>query len=130
MLVEGSAKTTTSACGRPRNKSASRADLLDRLVNYAGEVAIYRARLEQQLAAFRATAQEMERTNIRLRDQLRRLDAETEAQIIARYQRESEAGSKPSTRWSSTASATCSSCRAASPSPPPTCRACTSRWTT
>jgi len=65
-----------------------RADLLDRLVNYAGEVAIYRARLEQQLGAFRAAMNEMEQTNARLRDQLRRLDIETEAQIIARYQRE------------------------------------------
>ena len=78
----------------PQEQVRIRADLLDRLVNYAGEVAIYRARLEQQLAAFRSTAQEMERTNIRLRDQLRRLDAETEAQIIARYQRESEAGNE------------------------------------
>jgi chemosensory pili system protein ChpA (sensor histidine kinase/response regulator) len=33
---------------------------------------------------------EMEQTNTRLRDQLRRLDSETEAQIIARYQREGE----------------------------------------
>ncbi len=72
----------------PQEQVRIRADLLDRLVNYAGEVAIYRARLEQQLAAFRATAQEMEQTNTRLRDQLRRLDAETEAQIIARFQRE------------------------------------------
>ena len=32
----------------------------------------------------------MEQTNTRLRDQLRRLDIETEAQIIARYQREGE----------------------------------------
>ena len=78
----------------PQEQVRIRADLLDKLVNYAGEVAIYRARLEQQLAAFRSTAQEMERTNIRLRDQLRRLDAETEAQIIARYQRESEAGNE------------------------------------
>ena len=67
-----------------------RADLLDRLVNYAGEVAIYRSRLEQQLGAFRAATAEMEQTNIRLRDQLRRLEIETEAQIIARYQREGE----------------------------------------
>jgi chemosensory pili system protein ChpA (sensor histidine kinase/response regulator) len=67
-----------------------RADLLDRLVNYAGEVAIYRARLEQQLGAFRGAMTEMEQTNTRLRDQLRRLDIETEAQIIARYQREHE----------------------------------------
>jgi chemosensory pili system protein ChpA (sensor histidine kinase/response regulator) len=78
----------------PQEQVRIRADLLDRLVNYAGEVATYRARLEQQLATFRSTAQEMERTNIRLRDQLRRLDAETEAQIIARYQRESEAGNE------------------------------------
>ncbi|MCL6620043.1 MAG: response regulator, partial [Thermomonas hydrothermalis] len=76
----------------PQEQVRIRADLLDKLVNYAGEVAIYRARLEQQLAAFRAASQEMERTNTRLRDQLRRLDAETEAQIIARFQRESDSG--------------------------------------
>jgi chemosensory pili system protein ChpA (sensor histidine kinase/response regulator) len=67
-----------------------RAELLDRLVNYAGEVAIYRSRLEQQLGAFRGATAEMGQTNIRLRDQLRRLEIETEAQIIARYQREGE----------------------------------------
>ncbi|MDH5833106.1 Hpt domain-containing protein [Luteimonas sp. M1R5S59] len=76
----------------PQEQVRIRADLLDRLVNYAGEVAIYRARLEQQLGAFRAAMNEMEQTNARLRDQLRRLDIETEAQIIARYQREGDAG--------------------------------------
>ncbi|WP_242165645.1 response regulator [Lysobacter sp. M15] len=74
----------------PQEQVRIRADLLDRLVNYAGEVAIYRARLEQQLGAFRAAMFEMEQTNARLRDQLRRLDAETEAQIIARFQREQD----------------------------------------
>ncbi|WP_246191940.1 Hpt domain-containing protein [Pseudoxanthomonas sangjuensis] len=69
-----------------------RADLLDRLVNYAGEVAIYRARLEQQLGAFRGAMAELDRTNTRLHDQLRRLDLETEAQIVARYQREQDRG--------------------------------------
>ena len=67
-----------------------RADLLDRLVNHAGEVAIYRSRLEQQLGAFRGAMAELDRTNARLRDQLRRLDLETEAQIVARYRREQE----------------------------------------
>ncbi|MCI4567810.1 Hpt domain-containing protein [Lysobacter sp. CFH 32150] len=76
----------------PQEQVRIRADLLDRLVNYAGEVAIYRARLEQQLGAFRGAMVEMEQTNARLRDQLRRLDSETEAQIIARYQREHEVG--------------------------------------
>jgi chemosensory pili system protein ChpA (sensor histidine kinase/response regulator) len=78
----------------PQEQVRIRADLLDRLVNYAGEVAIYRARLEQQLAAFRSTAGEMEQTNLRLRDQLRRLDSETEAQIIARFQRENDTGNE------------------------------------
>ncbi|HEY5972615.1 MAG TPA: Hpt domain-containing protein, partial [Pseudoxanthomonas sp.] len=67
-----------------------RADLLDRLVNNAGEVAIYRSRLEQQLGAFRGAMAELDRTNTRLHDQLRRLDLETEAQIVARYQREQD----------------------------------------
>lgn len=74
----------------PQEQVRIRADLLDRLVNYAGEVAIYRARLEQQLGAFRGAIAEMAATNIRMRDQLRRLEIETEAQIIARYQREHE----------------------------------------
>ncbi|ASR43668.1 hypothetical protein BEN78_10090 [Xanthomonas citri pv. mangiferaeindicae] len=69
-----------------------RAGLLDRLVTYAGEVAIYRARLEQQLGTFRGAMLELAQTNDRLRDQLRRLDIETEAQIVARYRREGDSG--------------------------------------
>ncbi|MEN5189250.1 Hpt domain-containing protein [Luteimonas sp. TWI596] len=69
-----------------------RAGLLDRLVTYAGEVAIYRARLEQQLGTFRGAMLELGQTNDRLRDQLRRLDIETEAQIVARYRREGDSG--------------------------------------
>ncbi len=76
----------------PQEQVRIRADLLDRLVNYAGEVAIYRARLEQQLGAFRGAIAEMAQTNTRMRDQLRRLEIETEAQIVARYQREADSG--------------------------------------
>ncbi|KFN51469.1 hypothetical protein N790_14770 [Arenimonas malthae CC-JY-1] len=74
----------------PQEQVRIRADLLDRLVNYAGEVAIYRARLEQQLGAFRSNLGELGQTTTRLREQLRKLDIETEAQIIARYQREGD----------------------------------------
>ncbi len=80
----------TSGMRAPQEQVRIRADLLDRLVNYAGEVAIYRARLEQQLGAFRANLAELNQTTDRLREQLRRLDIETEAQIVARYQREDE----------------------------------------
>lgn len=76
----------------PQEQVRIRADLLDRLVNYAGEVAIYRARLEQQLGAFRANLGELGATTTRLREQLRKLDIETEAQIVARYQREGDTG--------------------------------------
>ncbi|MFC5740227.1 Hpt domain-containing protein [Dyella tabacisoli] len=65
-----------------------RADLLDTLVNHAGEVAIYRSRLEQQVAGYRFNLVELEQTVARLRSQLRMLEIETEAQIIARFQRE------------------------------------------
>ncbi|KZC16763.1 MULTISPECIES: Hpt domain-containing protein [unclassified Rhodanobacter] len=65
-----------------------RADLLDNLVNHAGEVAIYRSRLEQQVAGYRFNLVELEQTVSRLRSQLRMLEIETEAQIIARFQRE------------------------------------------
>ncbi|KAA8995671.1 response regulator [Stenotrophomonas cyclobalanopsidis] len=87
--VEGAPEEDPLA--RPQQEQVRvRADLLDRLVNHAGEVAIYRSRLEQQLGAFRGAMGELERTNARLRDQLRRLDLETEAQIVARYQREQD----------------------------------------
>jgi len=72
----------------PQEQVRIRADLLDRLVNYAGEVAIYRARLEQQLGAFRSNLVELDQTTSRLREQLRKLEMETEAQIMARFQRE------------------------------------------
>ncbi len=74
----------------PQEMIRVRADLLDALVNYAGEVSIYRARLEQQVSNYRYNLTEFEQTVDRLRDQLRKLEIETEAQIIARYQRESE----------------------------------------
>ncbi len=67
-----------------------RSDMLDNLVNYAGEVSIYRSRLEQQMSTFRFNLQELDQTVLRLREQLRKLEIETEAQIIARYQREAE----------------------------------------
>lgn len=65
-----------------------RADLLDNLVNYAGEVSIYRGRLEQEVGSFRFNLSELDQTVTRLREQLRKLEIETEAQILSRLQRE------------------------------------------
>ncbi|MEP7043286.1 MAG: Hpt domain-containing protein [Dokdonella sp.] len=72
----------------PQEMIRVRSDLLDNLVNAAGEVSIYRSRLEQQISTFRFNLVEFDQTVTRLREQLRKLEIETEAQIIARYQRE------------------------------------------
>jgi chemosensory pili system protein ChpA (sensor histidine kinase/response regulator) len=60
------------------------ADLLENLVNLAGETSISRSRVEQQMIDIERTAEEMESTIVRLQDQLRRLEAETDAQIQSR----------------------------------------------
>jgi chemosensory pili system protein ChpA (sensor histidine kinase/response regulator) len=67
------------------------AELLDTLLNTAGEVSIARARLEQQLGAMDFNLAELSRTVTRLKEQLRKLEIETEAQIINRH--EDEVGS-------------------------------------
>lgn len=66
------------------------ADLLESLVNLAGETSIFRGRVEQQVSDFGFTLSEMEATIDRVRDQLRRLDTETQAQILSRHQAETE----------------------------------------
>ncbi|SFR63135.1 chemosensory pili system protein ChpA (sensor histidine kinase/response regulator) [Marinobacter daqiaonensis] len=64
------------------------APLLDDLVNLAGETSITRSRLEQQNSDFSHTLDEMAATIDRLREQLRRMDIETEAQILFRAEQE------------------------------------------
>ncbi len=81
----------------PQEMIRVRSELLDSLVNYAGEVSIYRSRLEQQISTFRFNLIEFEQTVARLREQLRKLEIETEAQIIARYQREHHEGGTDAT---------------------------------
>ncbi|SFK50966.1 Hpt domain-containing protein [Azotobacter beijerinckii] len=66
------------------------AELLESLVNLAGETSIFRGRVEQQVSDIGFTLAEMESTIERVRDQLRRLDTETQAQILSRYQAEAE----------------------------------------
>lgn len=66
------------------------ADLLDELLNNAGEVSIFRARVEQQMTSMEFHLAELGRTVTRLREQLRKLDMETEAQILFKHQQDSE----------------------------------------
>jgi len=69
----------------PQEVIRVKSDLLDNLVNNAGEVNIYHSRLEQQISSFGFNLSELEQTVERLRRQLRQMDIETEAQILYRY---------------------------------------------
>ncbi|MBT8048041.1 MAG: response regulator [Xanthomonadales bacterium] len=65
------------------------ADLMDKLVNYSSEISIYRSRLEQQLGHVRYNLKEVDVTVQRLKEQLRKMDMESEAQMMSRYQKAS-----------------------------------------
>jgi chemosensory pili system protein ChpA (sensor histidine kinase/response regulator) len=65
-------------------------DALDNMVNHAGEINIFRARMEKQISDYRFNLAELDQTINRLRDQLRKLEIETEAQILYRYEQESD----------------------------------------
>jgi chemosensory pili system protein ChpA (sensor histidine kinase/response regulator) len=58
-----------------------RADVIDRLVNEAGEVAITRARIDGELRALKANLLELTTSVIRLRTQVREIEIQGESQI-------------------------------------------------
>jgi chemosensory pili system protein ChpA (sensor histidine kinase/response regulator) len=62
------------------------AELLEDLLNAAGEISIYHSRLSQQVSSVNFHIDELEQTISRLREQLRKLEIETEAQIMHGHQ--------------------------------------------
>ncbi|WP_066016066.1 Hpt domain-containing protein [Endozoicomonas atrinae] len=84
-------QTTTDAEDTTLQSSSSEmvripSELLETLINLAGETSISRSRIEQQTADATRTLEEMNRTILRVREQLRRLDIETQSQIISQHQ--------------------------------------------
>ncbi|USX27814.1 Hpt domain-containing protein [Oxalobacteraceae bacterium OTU3CINTB1] len=67
-----------------------RADILDRLVNQAGEVSISRSRLENEVATLRASLLDFSENLARLRRQLREVEMQAESQIASRMSVSSE----------------------------------------
>ncbi|MDA3868843.1 MAG: Hpt domain-containing protein [Gammaproteobacteria bacterium] len=67
-----------------------RADLLNNLVNYAGEVNIHHARMGKQITDVGYNLKELNQTVIRLKEQLRKLEIETEIQIRSSYEKEAD----------------------------------------
>lgn len=77
-----------AAPGRGSNRRAQflrlRADVLDRLINEAGEVSIARSRMEQEMQAFKHFSLDLTESVFRLRSYLRELEIETESQMQSR----------------------------------------------
>ena len=67
-----------------------RADLLNELVNSAGEVSIHHARMGKQMSDIGFNLNELESTVVRLKQQLRNLEIETEIQIRSSFEKESD----------------------------------------
>ena len=63
-----------------------RAALLDRLVNQAGEISISRSRLESEFESLRGSAGDLADNLDRLRQQVREIEIQAEAQMTARVQ--------------------------------------------
>ncbi len=84
-----------SRAALPDRRETARVDsvLLDLLLNNAGELSIFQSRLSQQVSLIQFNLEELGATVIRLREQLRKLEMETEAQI--RFRHQDEAGVRP-----------------------------------
>lgn len=72
----------------PREFARIESGLLEQLLNGAGEISITNSRLAQHLSQIEFNLAELDQTVQRLRDQLRNLEMETEAQILFRHQGE------------------------------------------
>jgi chemosensory pili system protein ChpA (sensor histidine kinase/response regulator) len=68
-----------------------RAELVDRLVNEAGEMSIARSRIEGEMRTLRQSLLELTENVIRLRNQLREIEIQAESQMQSRLQAAQEA---------------------------------------
>jgi len=92
-IVPAASPTVVAPAGLVERRGGERAEtarvdaaLLDSLLNGAGEINIFQSRLSQQMRSIEFHLGELGATVSRLRDQLRKLEAETEAQILHRHQ--------------------------------------------
>lgn len=90
--VEPAVAEPTPPAPRAERVETARVDaaLLDELLNEAGEISIFQSRLNQQVHSIEFHLGELGQTVTRLREQLRSLEAETEAQILHRHHGDSD----------------------------------------
>ena len=86
-VVAQEGRAAASRGGESRQEFARiDAELLEELLNAAGEISIYHSRLSQQISTVEFHVDELEQTVVRLKEQLRKLEIETEAQIMHGHQ--------------------------------------------
>jgi len=78
----------------PRETVKVAAPILDSLISLADEASVNRSRVEQQVQQHHFQLEEIEATVARLKDQVRRLGLETEAQILFRHEQLTQEGSE------------------------------------
>ncbi|MCC5867964.1 MAG: response regulator [Gammaproteobacteria bacterium] len=90
------AAAVPSAAPRMRAQATERqefaridAELLDDMLNSAGEISIFHSRLNRQVGSIEFHLGELSQTATRMREQLRALEAETERQILHRHHEDS-----------------------------------------
>ncbi len=83
-LAAPATRSAVSASAAPAPLVRVRADILDRLVNQAGEVSISRSKLETEVGTLRLSLSELNENVARLRDQLREIEMQAESQITSR----------------------------------------------
>jgi chemosensory pili system protein ChpA (sensor histidine kinase/response regulator) len=90
-----------SPAAAPGHRETARVPVeqLDAMLDQAGEIAIARGRLDEQQAALKAQLAETTQTIGRIRDQLRQLDIETDAQISARSSQRASHGAAAEDRY-------------------------------
>jgi chemosensory pili system protein ChpA (sensor histidine kinase/response regulator) len=88
--VFGAAAPTSPDMTPPERREVARVDaeVLEHLLNSAGEISIFHSRLSQQISQIQFNLEELGQTVVRLRDQLRNLELATEAQILYLHQSE------------------------------------------
>ncbi|WP_239003102.1 Hpt domain-containing protein [Dechloromonas sp. TW-R-39-2] len=89
------ADTEIEAAGAQYGSLRMRADLVDRLVNEAGELAIARTRIEGEMRNLKGSLLDLTENVIRLRRQLREIEIQAEGQMQARVAQEGQAEFDP-----------------------------------
>lgn len=86
--ADSAGKPAAIAAGRSSDRRAQylrlRADVLDRLINEAGEISIARSRMDQEIQALKLFSLDLTESVSRLRNHLREMEIEAESQLQSR----------------------------------------------